>query len=65
MAKEEPFKSKRTELYWCVQGAGTAMGGFAFILFYFFFIYKKRNKKKPEKNPHRSDVRNPGNAEGA
>lgn len=26
MAKEEPFKSKRTELYWCVQGAGTAMG---------------------------------------
>lgn len=26
IAKEEPFKSKRTELYWCVQGAGTAMG---------------------------------------
>lgn len=30
-----------------------------------FILYKKRNKKKPEKNPHRSDVRNPGNAEGA
>lgn len=26
IAKDEPFKSKRTELYWCVQGAGTAMG---------------------------------------
>lgn len=34
-----------------------------FVLF--FFLYKKRNKKKPEKNPHGSDVRNPGNAEGA
>lgn len=30
-----------------------------------FILYKKRNKKKPEKNPHGSDVRNPGNAEGA